>query len=163
MKLSTRGFLMAVADHLPAMLPPSQRSFGSEQWGRYVKFWYRDKGLHFEVQFLRNGMLEIAFHMESDKQTNLDVNERLSAQAAAITAALGDVDFTSHMPRCFAIREVWKGGAIKGEEAALEAASRLADYIVALRPLIEPPVKTRGRRSSSPRAGSRPRASARAR
>ncbi len=137
-RLSTRGFLRLVADQLPGMLPPSQRTYESEQWGRYYKFWYRDKGLHFEVQFLRNHALEIAFHMESDKKTNEAVFAGLEAKAPKIRRALGeDVELISHMPRCYAVREVRKAGGLRREEAAIEAAARLAGYVVALRPMLE--------------------------
>ena len=137
MRLSRTGFLRAVADELVNMLPPAHRAYDSEQWGRYYKFWFRDKGLHFEVQFLRNNSLEIAFHMESDKTTNAETFALLQKHENAIRKQLGDVEMMSHMPRCFAVREVWRGGQLRGEEASIEAAARLSDYVVALRPLIE--------------------------
>lgn len=144
MRLSRTGFLKQVADQLPSMLPPAHRGFQSEQWGRYFKLWYRDKGLHFEVQFLRNNTLEIAFHMESDKQTNAETFALLESKRTMIGKKLGDdVELMSHMPRCFAAREVWRGGELRGEEAAIEAAARIADYVVALRPIVEGPSATR--------------------
>lgn len=133
----TRSFFRQVAEELPNHLPPADRGYQAEQWGRYYKVWFADRALHFEVQFLRNGALEIAFHMESDAETNQRVAGGLKKKTAAIRRALGDEPaFFAHGPRWQALREVWTGGDLRGEEAATEAAARLADYIRAVRPLL---------------------------
>jgi len=136
-KRSAGAFLRQVADELPSMLPPSHREYSAEHWGRCFKIWYGEKGLHFEVQFLRNGRLEIAFHMESDQKTNESVNADLEAAQTRIRRALGDdPEFFAHGPRWRALREVWSGGDLRSEEAAVEAAARLAAYVTAIRPLL---------------------------
>ncbi|MGH2829895.1 MAG: hypothetical protein ACRDJM_05380, partial [Actinomycetota bacterium] len=134
----TRAFFRQVAEELPGHLPPAHRSYRTEQWGRFFKLWYGErKEQHFEVQFLRDGSLEVAFHMEGDAESNAATGALLESKAAAIRAALGkQAEFASHGPRWRALREVWRDGDLRGEEAATEAASRLAAYVVALRPLL---------------------------
>ena len=133
----TRSFLRQVAEELPMHLPPALRDYDSEMWGRYYKVWYEDKRLHFEAQFLRNGRLEIAFHMEADEETNGKIGAKLERKAAALRRGLGDEARSgSHGPRWRSVGEVWSGGDLRSEEAATEAAARLAAYIRVVAPLI---------------------------
>ncbi|HVL90713.1 MAG TPA: hypothetical protein VM841_10820 [Actinomycetota bacterium] len=137
---SANAFLRQVADELPNWLPPAHRGYASEHFGRCFKVWYDAKPVHFEVQFLRNGRLEIAFHMESDLKTNTEINALLERKQHEIRLALGDEpEFFAHGPKWRALREVWSGGNLRSEEAAVEASARLADYVKAIRPLIPPP------------------------
>jgi hypothetical protein len=134
---SARAFLRQVADELPSHLPPRLREFEAEQWGRYYKVWYREKKIHFEVQFLRNGRLEIGLHLEADAETNERLASDLSKKRAAIRTALGDdAKFREFGPGWRSISETWSGGDMRGEEAATEAASRLGEYVTALSPLL---------------------------
>lgn len=132
------SFLSQVADELPSHLPPRVRDFSSEKWGSYFKVWYGDeKRVHFEVQFLRNGRLEIGLHFEADAETNDRASSALERKGAAIRQALGeDVAFSSHGRGWRSVAETWSGGDMRGEEAATEAASRLAEYVVNLVPLL---------------------------
>jgi hypothetical protein len=134
----TRAFLTQVADELPSHLPPRLRGFSSEQWGRFYKVWYgAEKKIHFEVQFLRNGRLEIGLHLEADAETNDRLASALERERAAIHGALGDgARFGSHGRGWRSVVETWAGGDMRGEEAATEAASRLAEYVVTLVPLV---------------------------
>jgi hypothetical protein len=131
-------FLRQVEDELPSHLPPKLRDFDGELWGSYYKVWYGAPKIHFEVQWLRNGRLEIGLHFEADAETNERLATELEGKRAAIRKALGDdVKFVAHGPGWRGIVERWSGGDMRGEEAATEAASRLAEYVKALAPLLE--------------------------
>lgn len=136
----TRAFLSQVADELPSHLPPGLRAFSAERWGRFYKVWYgAEKKIHFEVQFLRNGRLEIGLHLEADPETNARLASTLERKDGAIRRGLGDrVAFGSHGRGWRSVAETWSGGDMRGEEAATEAASRLAEYVVTLAPLLRP-------------------------
>lgn len=134
---SANAFLRQVADELPNWLPPAHRDYSSEHFGRCLKIWYDDKPIHFEVQFLRNGRLEIAFHMEADLETNTRLNALLERKRHEIALSLGDEpEFFAHGPKWRALREVWSGGDLRSEEAAVEASARLAEYVTTIRPLL---------------------------
>lgn len=135
---SARAFLKQVADELPNHLPPKLRDFSSEQWGRYYKVWYGDeKKIHFEVQFIAGGRLEIGLHLESDPDTNERIGAALERKAASITRRLGaDVRFGTHGKGWRSVAERWSGGDLRAEEAATEAAARLAEYVVTVAPML---------------------------
>jgi len=134
---SARAFLRQVADELPSHLPPKLRGFSAEQWGRYYKVWYTEKKIHFEVQFLRNGRLEIGLHFEADAETNERLASALAKKRAAIKGALGDdAKFREFGPGWRSIAETWSGGDMRSEEAATEAAARLGEYVNTLTPLL---------------------------
>jgi hypothetical protein len=134
---SARAFLRQVADELPSHLPPRLRGFEAEQWGRFYKIWYEEKKMHFEVQFLRNGNLEIGLHLEADAATNERVGTALDRRRAAIKKALGDeARFGSHGPGWVSVAERWSGGGLRAEETGTEAAARLAAYVTTLAPLL---------------------------
>lgn len=135
---STRAFLKQVADELPSHLPPRLRDFSSEQWGRYYKVWYgEEKKIHFEVQFISGGRLEIGFHLESDPDTNERIASTLERKDAAIRRGLGEeAGFGSHGGGWRSLSERWRGGDLRAEEAATEAAARLAEYVVTVMPML---------------------------
>jgi hypothetical protein len=134
---SARAFLRQVADELPSHLPPKLRGFSAEQWGRYYKVWYTEKKIHFEVQFLRNGRLEIGLHFEADAETNERLASALAKKRAAIKGALGDdAKFREFGPGWRSVAETWSGGDMRSEEAATEAAARLGEYVTTLTPLL---------------------------
>lgn len=156
----TRAFLRQVADELPSHVPPRLRGFSSEQWGRFYKVWYGDqKKVHFEVQFLRNGRLEIGLHLEAEPDTNEGVAKALERRRTAILHSLGDTPrFGSHGSGWRSVSETWTGGDLRGEEAAVEAAARLAEYVVALAPLVDAALRDPAtvRAPGSARSGSVP-------
>jgi hypothetical protein len=132
-----RAFLRQVADELPAHLPPGLRDFDAFQWGRMIKVWYGDKKVHFEVQFLSRSELQIGLHLEADEETNARIADALGRKQAQLRRSLGDeAAFGEHGPRWRCLAESWKGGDLTSEEAAVEAAARLAEYIRALAPLL---------------------------
>ncbi len=133
---SARAFLSQVADELPSHLPPRLRDFSSEQLGRYYKVWFgAEKKIHFEVQFIAGGRLEIGFHLESDPDTNQRVATGLERKRATIRRSLGDqAAFGSHGNGWRFLAERWSGGDLRNEETATEAAARMAEYVVAVTP-----------------------------
>jgi hypothetical protein len=132
-----RAFLRQVADELPSHLPPKLRGFSAEQWGSFYKVWYDRKQIHFEVQFLRNGRLEIGLHLEADAETNDGLAAQLEKKGSTITRTLGeDARFGSHGPGWRSLTERWSGGDLRGEEAATEAAARLGEYVTVLAPIL---------------------------
>lgn len=135
---SARAFLKQVADELPNHLPPKLRDFSSEQWGRYYKVWYGgDKNIHFEVQFIAGGRLEIGLHLESDPGTNERIGAVLEGKATALRRVLGEeARFGSHGNGWRSVAERWSGGDLRAEEAATEAAARLAEYVVTVAPML---------------------------
>jgi len=135
----TRTFLRQVADELPSHLPPKLRDFSSEQWGRFYKVWYgENRKVHFEVQFVSGGRLEIGLHLEADEETNERIGAALDRRAPAIRKTLGEeYKPGSHGPGWRSFAETWKGGDLRGEEAATEAAARLAEYVTILAPMLE--------------------------
>ncbi|MGH2726326.1 MAG: hypothetical protein ACRDKS_05055 [Actinomycetota bacterium] len=140
---SARAFLKQVADELPSHLPPRLRDFSAEQWGRYYKVWFgEEKKIHFEVQFIAGGRLEIGLHLESDPDTNERIAGALERKGAAIRRALGErAGFGSHGNGWRFLAERWSGGDLRNEEAATEAAARLAEYVVTVSPLLSKPAR----------------------
>ena len=136
-RLGQKAFLRQIADELPSHLPPRLRSFGAEQWGRYYKVWFDQKKIHFEVQFVSGGRVEIGLHLEADADTNDRVAAALRRKEPSIRRALGpEPAFGSHGPGWRSVAELWRGAEARSEVGATEAAARLAEYVVALAPLI---------------------------
>ena len=134
---SARAFLRQIADELPNHVPPKLRDYDAELWGRYYKIWYRDPKVHFEVQFLRNGNLEIGLHLEAGAAVNERIGAALERKRPVIIKALGpEAKFGSHGRGWVSIAERWSGGSMRAEEAATEAASRLGQYVAAIAPLL---------------------------
>jgi hypothetical protein len=131
------SFLRQVADELPAHLPPALRGYDAQQWGRFYKIWYGDRKIHYEVQFLSRRELQIGLHLEADEKTNEEVAGTLERRRARIRKALGeDASVGSHGPKWRFLAESWRGGELTGEDAAIEAAARLAEYVRTLQPLL---------------------------
>jgi hypothetical protein len=131
------AFLRQVADELPGHLPPALRDYEAQQWGRFYKVWYGDRKIHFEVQFLSRRELQIGLHLEADEETNERVAVGLERRKGRIRKALGEeASVGSHGPRWRCMAESWRGGELTGEDAAIEAAARLAEYMRTLQPLL---------------------------
>jgi hypothetical protein len=146
----TRDYFEQVADALHGFLPPALRSFDSTMSARNLKVWFgADHHEHYEVQELsrnirvpgrpRRAHLEIGFHAEHPSPgRNDDILGRLRAgektwrrslgRAPEVGPFLGRRDWRR-------ISEVWDGPGLETEEAAVEAAERLARYIRALEKL----------------------------
>jgi hypothetical protein len=136
-----RAFFEQISDALVGFLPPDLRGFGSVVSGRNVKVWYGDEGHeHYEVQSISTRKLEIGFHAEHP------VADRNDAVLAALTRRerswrrmLGeDAQAGSFLgrPRPWRrLSEVWEGPGLDTDEAAIEAAQRLARYMRALEPI----------------------------
>lgn len=132
-----RWFYEDVADALASFLPPSLRQYGSAISSRNVKVWFgEDHHEHYEVQTLGRAKLEIGFHAEyAAEARNEAVLTALGKREKTWRRALGEDPEAGR----FAGRkdwrrlsEVWGGPGLDTEEAAVEAAERLARYITTL-------------------------------
>ena len=144
-------FFETVDDALRGFLPPKLRDFQSHRTGANLKVWFGGEGReHYEVQFVgRAGdlHLEVGFHAEhKDQAHNDEVLSRLLGGEKSWRKALGREPqagpFLGRQSKWRRISEVWEGDGLT-DDAAVEAAERLAAYITALEPL---------RRRTAPRA-----------
>ena len=137
-------------------LPPSLREFSARRTSANLKVWFEEDREHYEVQLIRGGALEIGFHAEHKAvEQNEELLERLVAQEKAWRKALGPEPeagtFLGRQSPWRRVSEVWDH---VDDDASIEAAERLADYIQALEPVRtgkkQPAVKARKavRRSS---------------
>src|SRR5436305_12068777 len=136
-------FFETADDALRGFLPPKLRDFQSHRTGANLKVWFGGDGReHYEVQFVgRAGdlHLEVGFHAEhKDLARNEEVLNRLLDAEKSWRKALGrDAQagpFLGRQNKWRRISEVWEGDGLT-DDAAVEAAERLATYITALEPL----------------------------
>ena len=137
------GFFEAADDALRGFLPPKLRDFQSHRTGGNLKVWYGGDGReHYEVQFVgRAGdlHLEVGFHAEHrDPGRNEEVVARLVDKEKAWRKTLGrDAQagaFLGRQSKWRRISEVWEGEGLT-DDAAIEAAERLATDITVFEPL----------------------------
>ena len=132
-----RWFYEDVSDALVSFLPPAYRDFGSMISGRNLKVWFGDDHHeHYEVQSLGRRKLEIGFHSEYPAESrNEAVLAALAKREKTWRRALGaDAEPGRFIGRkdWRRLTEVWDGPGLDTEEAAVEAAERLARYITIL-------------------------------
>ena len=133
-----RAFFDQVSDALVGFLPPDLRRFGSVVGSRNVKVWYgKDPHEHYEVQSLSARRLEIGFHAEhpvagrnDEVLAALTKRERTWRRALGTAAEAGP--FLGRQRPWRRLSEVWDGPGLDTDEAAVEAAERLARYVRAL-------------------------------
>ena len=131
----SRAFFEQLSDALAGFLPPGLRAYGSAIGSRNVKVWYGPESHeHYEVQSLSSRRLEIGFHAEHPVETrNEEVMTALRARERTWRRALGkDAQagpFLGRQRGWRRISEVWDGPGLDTDEAAVEAAERLARYI----------------------------------
>ena len=110
---------------------------------RGLKVWFDDDSReHYESQLIRvdgDVQLEIGFHAEHPKAPqNDEVLQRLLAVEPAWRPELGDAavagDFIGRTG-WRRISEVWPAPNFEVIDEAIEAAARLADYVIALEPV----------------------------
>jgi hypothetical protein len=139
----TGGFFETADDALRGFLPPKLRDFQSHRTGGNLKVWFDGDGReHYEVQFVgRAGdlHLEVGFHAEHrDAGRNEEVVARLVDNEKAWRKALGREakagPFLGRQSKWRRISEIWEGDGLT-DDAAVEAAERLATYITALEPV----------------------------
>jgi hypothetical protein len=136
----SRSFFETADDALRGFLPPALRGFASYRTGRNLKVWYGGDGReHYEVQFVTGPGLEVGFHAEHrDPERNEEVLARLLRKEKAWRKTLGRQPevgaFLGRQSAWRRISEVWDGDGLT-DDAAVEAAERLGDYIKALEPL----------------------------
>jgi len=133
-----RIFFEQLSDALAGFLPPDLRAYGSTIGSRNVKVWFGEESHeHYEVQSLSSRRLEIGFHSEHPVETrNDEVMATLRARERAWRRALGKKaeagPFLGRQRGWRRLSEVWDGPGLDTDEAAVEAAERLARYIRAL-------------------------------
>ena len=111
--------------------------------GRGLKVWFDDDSReHYESQLIRidgEVQLEIGFHTEHPKAPQNDaVLQRLLALEPTWRAELGDDAVAGEFigrSGWRRISEVWPAPDSEVIDEAIEAAARLADYVIALEPL----------------------------
>ncbi len=145
----SRAFFEVVDDALHGFVPPALRDFDSHRTGMNLKVWYGEGREHYEVQLVSGPALEIGFHAEHrDAARNEEVLEHLVGAEKRWRKVLGRAPqtgaFVGRQKHWRRISEVWDGDGLT-EDAAVEAAERLAAYIEALEPLR----RTRGTRKVS--------------
>jgi hypothetical protein len=137
-----RAFYDDVYDAFTGFLPPSLRNFESYRTSHNIKVWYGSGGEHYEVQSIRRRTgyeLEIGFHAEHrEAERNVEVIDGLVAKERKWRKALGSEPeagkFLGSQTRTWRrLSEVWP--ATDDPEIAVDAASRLAEYICALEPI----------------------------
>ncbi|MCA1831345.1 MAG: hypothetical protein ABR548_13000 [Actinomycetota bacterium] len=140
-----RDHFELIGDAVANFLPSTLRSFTTNISSRNLKLWYgEDDAEHYEVQILgptsRPRGLEIGFHAEHrEPSKNDEILGRLSKREKTWRRALGpDAEagkFLGSQSPWRRLSEVWKGAGLLSEEAGIEAAERLAQYVRSLEPL----------------------------
>jgi hypothetical protein len=151
----SREFFDEVDLALRGFLPPALRDFSARRSSGNLKVWFgEEEREHYEVQLIRGPALEVGFHAEhKDAARNDETLDRLLTAEPAWRKALGPEPdagpFLGRQSGWRRISEVWDTPGIT-DDASIEAAERLADYIRALEPLRAKGVKRRtaARRSS---------------
>ncbi|MBV8296172.1 MAG: hypothetical protein JO085_04985 [Acidimicrobiia bacterium] len=133
------AFFETVDDALHGFLPPALRDFEARRTGMNLKVWYEEGREHYEVQLVSGPALEIGFHTEhKDAARNEEVLARLVAGEKGWRKTLGRAPrtgpFLGRQKQWRRVSEVWEGDGLT-DDAAVEAAERLASYIEALEPL----------------------------
>jgi hypothetical protein len=136
----SRDFFDEVDKALRGFLPPALREFSARRTGANLKVWYGDEDReHYEVQLMRGPKLEVGFHTEhKDASRNEEALGCLLDHENAWRKALGPEPdagpFLGRQSSWRRVSEVWDLPNFS-DDASIEAAERLADYIRALEPL----------------------------
>lgn len=133
----SREFFDEIDKAVRGFLPPTLRDFSARRTGANLKVWFDEDREHYEVQLIRGGALEVGFHTEHKAvEQNEEVLERLVAQEKAWRKTLGPEPeagpFLGRPSPWRRVSEVWDQ---VDDDASIEAAERLADYIQALEPV----------------------------
>lgn len=140
----SRAFFEQVVEALVGFLPAERRTFSSRVSSINAKVWFGSEPKeHYEVQALRAGgarVLEIGFHAEhSDPGRSESALGVVLAGEASWRPALGaEVETGSVVGGGTGWRrasEIWDGVDLDDPATAVDAADRLASYIVAFEPL----------------------------
>jgi len=150
----SKAFYEEIADALVGFLPPALRSFQARAHSRGLKVWFGEQtNEHYEVQVVprsaltaggirggKGAMIEVGFHAEHpDAAASEAVLQRLMAREKSWRRVLGSEPvggaFIGRQRAWRRLSELWDDDGLGSEEAAIEAAERLARYIAALEPL----------------------------
>ncbi len=149
-----RVFYETVSDALVGFLPPTLRTFHARAGGSGLKVWYGEETAeHYECQMVPKAalsaggikpvtgpMLEIGFHAEHpDAARNDAALELLRSRERTWRKLLGTEPvagpFVGRQRGWRRLSELWDGDGLETDEAAVEAAERLARYIAAFEPI----------------------------
>jgi len=140
----SRAFFAEVLESLVGFLPPDRSGFSSRVTGRNAKVWFGAEAReHYEAQLLRRDgttVLEIGFHAEHPDAARSDaVLQGILAGERRWRRSLGpEVETGAFLGRPSPWRrasETWTDADLDDPGTAVEAADRLAAYIIALEPL----------------------------
>jgi hypothetical protein len=149
----SREFFDKVDKALRGFLAPALREFSARRTSANLKVWYGDEDReHYEVQLMRGPKLEVGFHAEHKEATrNDEALGRLLDQEKTWRKTLGPEPeagpFLGRQSPWRRVSEVWDLPNL-ADDASIEAAERLADYITALEPLRA----TKGQRATERKA-----------
>lgn len=151
--MAGRMFFEALEDALVGFLPPDLRGFSVRASGRNLKVWYgAEEREHYEVQLVsrhaleaahyraEGPVLEIGFHAEHPAGPRNDAALRPLLQSRSRwEPELGEgAEAGAFLGRQAGawrrISELWEGSDVVEPDAAIEAAERLATYIMVLEP-----------------------------
>jgi hypothetical protein len=148
----SREFFDEVDLALRGFLPPALRAFSARRSSGNLKVWFGDEEReHYEVQLIRGPALEVGFHCEhKEAARNEETLGRLLDAEATWRKTLGKEPdagpFLGRQSNWRRISEVWDQAGVT-DDASIEAAERLADYIRVLEPLR---LKQQGVRAKKP-------------
>jgi len=135
-----KAFYDDVADALSSFLPPSLRDFNHYRTSHNLKLWFGESDReHYEVQVFKHKkdlVLEIGFHAEhKDASRNDEAVARVGSAAKKLHAEIGP--FIGSQTNWRRVSELWANGTheLGDPELAIDAAERLATYILTLEPL----------------------------
>lgn len=156
----SRAFFESVDDALRSFVPARFRDYRSVKTGHNLKVWFGEPREHYEVQFVsrsivsprtRGGrpLLEVGFHAEHPTPDRNDQTlAALERAAKRWRKQLGESPDTGRFlgrqgSVWRRVSEVWDDNDFASPEVAIEAASRLANYIAALEPILTAASATR--------------------
>ncbi|MFN2615199.1 MAG: hypothetical protein ABR552_10345 [Actinomycetota bacterium] len=154
----SRAFFGSVVEAIPAFVPKEYRGFELRVSAAGCKVWFVSWHEHYEVQRVpaavmraakegSRAALEVGMHLEHPRADHNDAAlDVLHAKERTWRRALGRepvagrfVGRAEQRARWRRISELWQDDDVDEEGLAMEAAERLARYIVALQPLLNRP------------------------
>jgi len=136
----SREFFDEVDLALRGFLPPALRDFSARRSSANLKVWFGDEEReHYEVQLMRGAAIEVGFHAEHKAaERNEETLARLLDGETKWRKVLGPEPdagpFLGNQKNWRRVSEVWDHAGLT-DDASVEAAERLADYIKVLEPL----------------------------
>ncbi len=136
--MRVRDFMSLVLDRTTALMPEELRGFTARSRFVWLQIHYHSPKVHYEVWLTRKtGRIEIGLHFEGPREFSYRWAERLAAYMPEIQGRLGPQveleEWTSSWSR---IHQTLPYDPLR-EPLAEEVASRLAETITVLQPMVE--------------------------